>query len=91
VVKVGTKWKVVKVGTKVEVNYGAGIPKEYGVVTAIKNAGTYFYAVIEGDGFTMTAHDIQPAGTVSANLRALHERRNYAPHAWPGTAPDPPA
>ena len=58
---------MVKIGTKIEVNYGAGIPKEYGVVTAIKNAGTYFYAVIEGDGFTMTAHDIQPAGTVSAN------------------------
>ena len=67
VVKIGTNWKVVKVGTKVEVNYGAGIPKEYGVVTAIKNAGTYFYAVIEGDGFTMTAHDIKPPGTLTAN------------------------
>ena len=29
------------------------------------------------------------AGTVSANFRALHERHNYAPHAWPGTAPRP--
>mgnify|MGYP001304980155 CR=1 FL=1 len=59
--------KVVKIGTKVVVNYGAGIPEEYGVVTAIKNDGVSDYAVITGvdsdtgdkiDGFTMTAHTI---------------------------------
>ena len=58
---------MVEIGTKVVVNYGAGIPEEYGVVTAIKNDGVSDYAVVEGDGFTMTAHDIQPVGTVSAN------------------------
>ena len=50
--------EMVKIGTKVVVNYGAGIPEEYGVVTAIKNDGISDYAVVEGDGFTMTAHTI---------------------------------
>ena len=50
--------KVVKIGTKVVVNYGAGISEEYGAVTAIKNDGVNDYAVIEGDGFTLTAHSI---------------------------------
>ena len=47
-----------KIGTKVVVNYGAGIPEEYGVVAAIKNDGINDYVVITGDGFTMTAHTI---------------------------------
>ena len=50
--------KVVKIGTKVVVNYGAGIPEDYGVVTAIKNDGVNDYWVVEGDGFTMTTHSI---------------------------------
>jgi len=58
---------MVKIGTKIVVNYGAGIPEEYGVVTAIKNDGVSDYAVVEGDGFTMTAHDIKPAGTLTVN------------------------
>ena len=49
---------MIEVGTKVVVNYGAGIPEEYGVVTALKNDGVNDYAVVEGDGFTMTAHTI---------------------------------
>ena len=49
---------MVEIGTKVVVNYGAGIPEEYGVVTAIKNDGLNDYAVVEGDGFTMTTHSI---------------------------------
>ena len=49
---------MVEIGTNVFVNYGAGIPEEYGVVTAIKNDGVSDYAVIEGDGFTMTTHTI---------------------------------
>ena len=49
---------MVKIGTKVVVNYGAGIPEESGVVTALKNDGVNDYAVIEGDGFTLTAHSI---------------------------------
>jgi len=49
---------MVEIGTNVFVNYGAGIPLEYGVVTAIKNDGVSDYAVIEGDGFAMTAHTI---------------------------------
>ena len=49
---------MVKIGTKVVVNYGAGIPEEYGVVTDHKNDGVNDYAVIEGDGFTLTAHSI---------------------------------
>ena len=49
---------MVKIGTKVVVNYGAGIPEEYGVVTAINNDGVSDYAVVEGDGFTMTTHNI---------------------------------
>ena len=50
--------KMVKIGTKVAVNYGAGIPEDYGTVTAIKNDSVSDYAVITGDGFTMTAHTI---------------------------------
>ena len=49
---------MVEIGTNVFVNYGAGIPEEYGVVTAIKNDGLNDYAVVEGDGFTMTTHSI---------------------------------
>ena len=49
---------MVKIGTKVVCNYGAGIPEEYGVVTAIKNDGVSDYYAIEGDGFTMTTHSI---------------------------------
>ena len=49
---------MVKIGTKGVVNYGAGIPEEYGVVTDHKNDGVNDYAVITGDGFTMTAHTI---------------------------------
>ena len=49
---------MVKIGTKIVVNYGADIPEEYGVVTAIKNDGLNDYAVVEGDGFTMTTHTI---------------------------------
>ena len=49
---------MVKIGTKVVVNYGAGIPEEYGVVTDHKNDGVNDYAIIEGDGFTLTAHSI---------------------------------
>ena len=58
---------MVKIGTKIVVNYGAGIPEEYGVVTAIKNDGVSDYAVIEGDGFTMTTHDIKSKGETSVN------------------------
>ena len=50
---------MIEIGTKVVMNYGAGIPEEYGVVTAIKNDGINDYAVVEGDGFTMTAHSIK--------------------------------
>ena len=50
--------KMVEIGTKVVVNYGAGIPEEYGVVTAIKNDGVSDYAVVEGDDFTLTTHTI---------------------------------
>ncbi len=39
---------MVKIGTKVVVNYGAGIPEEYGVVTAIKNDGVSDYACYWG-------------------------------------------
>ena len=60
-VKTGT---MVEVGTKVVMDYGATIPLEYGVVTAIKNDGVSDYAVITGDGFTMTAHTINE---ISAN------------------------
>jgi len=49
---------MVKIGTKIVVNYGADIPEEYGVVTDIKNDGFHVYAIIEGDDFTMTAHTI---------------------------------
>jgi len=49
---------MVEIGTKVVVNYGAGISKEYGVVTALKNDGVNDYWVVEGDGFIMTAHTI---------------------------------
>jgi len=51
--------KMVEIGTKVVVNYGAGIPEEYGVVTAIKNDGVNDYAVVEdvcSTSWTMTAH-----------------------------------
>ena len=58
---------MVGIGTKVVINYGAGIPEEYGVVTAIKNDGVSEYAVVEGDGFTMTAHDIRLDGETSVN------------------------
>jgi len=58
---------MVKIGTKVVMNYGAGIPEEYGVVTAIKNDGVSDYAVVEGDGFTMTAHDVRVKGETSVN------------------------
>ena len=58
---------MVKIGTKVVMNYGAGIPEEYGVVTAIKNDGVSDYAVVEGDGFTMTAHNIRLEGETSVN------------------------
>jgi len=50
--------KMVEIGTKVVVNYGAGIPEEFGVVTALKNDGINDYAVVEGDGFIMTTHTI---------------------------------
>tara|TARA_Y100000310_G_scaffold264134_1_gene274692 strand:- start:157 stop:372 length:216 start_codon:yes stop_codon:yes gene_type:complete len=50
--------KMVKIGTKVVINYGAGIPEDYGVITDHKNDGVSDYAVITGDGFTMTAHTI---------------------------------
>ena len=56
--------KMVGIGTKVVINYGAGIPEEYGVVTDHKNDGVSDYAVITGDGFTMTAHTINK---ISAN------------------------
>ena len=58
---------MVEIGTRVVINYGAGIPEEYGVVTAIKNDGVSDYAVVEGDGFTMTAHDIRLEGETSVN------------------------
>ena len=58
---------MVKIGTRVVMNYGAGIPEEYGVVTAIKNDGVSDYAVVEGDGFTMTAHDVRVKGETSVN------------------------
>ena len=63
-VKTGT---MVEVGTKVVLDYGADIPLEYGVVTAIKNDGVSDYAVVEGDGFTMTTHDIKSKGETSVN------------------------
>ena len=56
-----------EIGTKVVVNYGAGIPEEYGVVTAIKNDGVSDYAVIEGGEYTMTTHDIKSKGETSIN------------------------
>jgi hypothetical protein len=66
--------KMVKIGTKVVMVCGAGIPEEYGVVTAIKNDGVSDYAVIEiangimvGDGFTTTTHDIKSKGETSIN------------------------
>ena len=58
---------MVGIGTKVVINYGAGIPEEYGAVTAIKNDGINDYAVVEGDGFTMTTHDIRLDGETSVN------------------------
>ena len=68
-VAVGT---MVEVGTKVVMDYGADIPLEQGVVTAIKNDGVSDYAVIEGldiegDEFTMTTHDIKSKGETSVN------------------------
>jgi len=68
-VKTGT---MVDVGTEVVMNYGATIPLEYGVVTAVKNDGVSDYAVIEGldiegDEFTMTTHDIKSKGETSVN------------------------
>ena len=58
---------MVEIGTRVVINYGAGIPEECGVVTAIKNDGVSDYAVVEGDGFTMTAHDVRVKGETSVN------------------------
>jgi len=49
---------MVKICTKVVINYGAGIPEDYGVITDHKNDGVSDYAVITGDDFTMTAHTI---------------------------------
>ena len=63
---------MVKIGTKVVINYGAGIPEDYGVITDHKNDGVSDYAVIEGldiegDEFTMTTHDIKSKGETSVN------------------------
>ena len=59
----------IEIGTRVVINYGAGIPEDFGVIAAIKNDGVSDYAVIEieGDELTMTAHDVRVKGETSVN------------------------
>ena len=57
----------IEIGTRVVINYGAGIPEDFGVIAAIRNDGVSDYAVVEGDGFTMTAHDVRVKGETSVN------------------------